>query len=453
MEATSKLAKFAHGLTFEALPAEVVFEAKLCLLDWLGVTLTGSKEPLVDILLDLAREEGGRPRASVIGRPEKVPLLQAALINGSSSHALDFDDVHGGLMGHPSVVVLPGLLALGENKGCSGTDLIAAFVAGFETACHVGLCQTRSHPARGWHPTATIGHFGAAAACANLLRLDVDRTVHALGIAGTQAAGLRGVFGTMCKPFHAGKASANGLYAALLAEKGFDSARDIIEAEFGFTRTFTPDGNPSCTMEGLGEDYQVLKVMFKRYASCFGTHPTIDAALAFRQEGLTVDDIESVHVVPYHGLYDVIKIMKPETGLEGKFSIPYTFAVAFVEGKAGEDCFTDSSVRNAEVNRLRDKVSMEKDETMPPNQSLVVLKTRDGRTMRKHVDVSQAMKNQEDKAEALQRKFYECATVVLKSDLVEELYKNVMNIEETRDVNAIIGLCTVPAEKHRRSGS
>jgi 2-methylcitrate dehydratase PrpD len=244
---------------------------------------------------------------------------------------------------------------------------MAAFVAGFEVACHIDFCQTRRHPARGWHPTGTIGHLGAAAACANLMNLDVEKTIYALGIAGTQAAGLRQVFGTMCKPFHAGKASMNGVLAALLAERGFTSSKDIIEGDFGFTKTFTPDGDLNCTLKGLGVDYQILDVMFKRYASCFGTHPTIDAALTFREEGLTAEDIESVHVVPYHGLYDVIKIMKPATGLEAKFSIPYTFAVAFVEGKAGEDRFTDSSVMNPEVLEVRDKVASEQLPGRPKN--------------------------------------------------------------------------------------
>jgi 2-methylcitrate dehydratase PrpD len=390
--------------------------------------------------MDVVKEEGGNSRASLIGRADKVSLLQAALINGAASHALDFDDVHEGLMGHPTVVVLPGLLALGEDRRCSGKDLITAFVAGFETACHVGLCQTRRHPVRGWHPTATIGHFGAAAACANLLNLDVEKTIYALGIAGTQAAGLRQVFGTMCKPFHAGKTSTNGLLGALLAEKGFNCSSAIVEGDYGFSKTFTPDGNLSYALEGLGDDYQILKVMFKRYASCFGTHPTIDAALAFRNEGVGADDIESVHVVPYHVLYDVIKIMKPTTGLEGKFSIPYTFAVAFVKGKAGEDSFTDSCLMDPGVIQVRDKVTMEKDENMPVNNSLVVLKTRDGRTLKKHVDVSKAMKNQEEKSEAVKMKFYECAGIVLSKNDVEALYQGVMTIDEAKDVTDVVRL-------------
>ena len=440
MGLTRKLAEFVSGLKYEDLPLEVILEAKLCVLDWFGVALSGSKEPLIDILLQVVREEGGNPRASVVGRSDKVSLQQAALVNGVSSHALDFDDVHTKMMGHPSVVVLPGLLALGESKACSGRDLIVAFVAGFETACHVGLCQTRKHGAHGWHPTATIGHFGAVAACANLLNLDIDTIGHAIGIAGTQAAGLRQVFGTMCKPLHAGKASMNGLFAAQLAQKGFTCSEKILEGKEGFTHTFTPDGDLAYAAEELGERYEILDVKFKRYASCFGTHPTIDAALALREGGLKPDDIESVHVTPFHGLYDAISIMKPSTNLEAKFSIPYTFAVAFVEGKAGEDNFLEKSIRNPEIVRIRDKVTMEKNENIPVNTSLIVVKTWDGRIIEKFADVNQVFKDSRKKEESLRNKFFNCATKVLSEGQSEDLYARIMELERIEDVGDVIKL-------------
>jgi len=439
---TRRLSEFISGLKYEDLPPEVVVEAKLCILDWFGVALSGSKEPLIDILLQVVREEGGNPCASIVGKSDKLSLQQAALVNGTSSHALDFDDVHGSMMGHPSVVVLPGALALGEYKKCSGEDLIAAFVAGFETVCHIGSCQTRNHGARGWHPTSTIGHFGAAAACANLLALDVDATVNALGIAGTQASGLRQVFGTMCKPLHAGKASMDGLFAAQLAERGFNSSQEIIEGKEGFTSTFTPDGNWAYTLEGLGERYQILDVMFKRYASCFGTHPTIDAALSFREEGLKPDDIASIHITPFHGLYNAISIMKPRTDLEGKFSASYTFALAFVKGRAGEDQFTERYLEDPEIIKIRDKVTMERSENMPPNNSLVVVKTQGGRTLEKHVDVNNILRDSNKKMKALEEKFFDCATRVLSKGQSETLYANIMGLEKIEDIRNIINLST-----------
>ena len=440
MGLTRKLAEFVSSLRYEDLPPEVISEVKFCVLDWFGVALSGSKEPLVDILLQVLMAEGGNTLASIVGRSEKVSLQQAALVNGSASHALDFDDVNTNMMGHPTVVVLPAPLALGEWKGCSGKDFMAAFVAGFETVCHVGLSQTRKHGARGWHPTATIGHFGAAAACANLLHLDSDATTASFGIAGTQAAGLRTSFGTMCKPLHAGKASMNGLLAAQLAEKGFTASQAILEEEEGFTHTFTPDGNVAYVPEGLGKRYEILDVKFKRYASCFGTHPSIDVALALREEGLKPDDIESVHAIPFHGLYDAISIMKPSTSLEGKFSLPYTFAAAFVEGRAGEEEFSEKSLKNPEIIKIRDKVTMEKDETIPVNTSHVVVKTRDGRTIERRADVNQVFKDSKKKEESLRNKFFGCATKVLSDGQSEDLYSSIMELETIEDLSSMINL-------------
>jgi len=220
MEITKALSEYIVKLKFSDLPKDVVEGAKLCFLDWLGVTLSGSKEPLTNILATVAEEQGGKPQATLIGRKKKASLLQAALINGAASHALDFDDVHLGMMGHPSAPVFPAILALGEWKKVSGEQFISAFIAGFEAECRVSSIVYPEHYLCGWHATGTLGHFGAAAACANLIGLTPSQTVYALGIAGTQASGIKQVFGTMCKPFHAGKAAMNGLLSALLAEKG-----------------------------------------------------------------------------------------------------------------------------------------------------------------------------------------------------------------------------------------
>ena len=219
MEVTKRLSEYIVNLKFSDLPRDVVKGAKLCFLDWLGVTLSGSKEPLTHILSAVAEEQGGKPQATLIGRKKKVSLLQAALINGGASHALDFDDVHLGMMGHPSAPVFPAILALGEWKKITGEQFISAFIAGFEAECRVSSIVYPEHYLCGWHATGTLGHFGAAAACANLLGLSPSQTVYALGIAGTQSSGIKQVFGTMCKPFHAGKAAMNGLLAALRRRK------------------------------------------------------------------------------------------------------------------------------------------------------------------------------------------------------------------------------------------
>src|SRR6516225_2515628 len=204
---TRVLAGSASTLDFDELSAPVRELARQCVLDYLGVALAGAQDPLVRILLDEMAEAGGSPQASIIGHSIRLPALSAALVNGSAAHALDYDDVNMAMPGHPSVAILPALVALAELKGSSGREVVTAFVAGYETACRIGAALQPGHYNLGFHSTGTVGTFGAAAACARLLGLDAEAAATALGIAGTQAAGLKSQFGTMCKPFHAGKAA------------------------------------------------------------------------------------------------------------------------------------------------------------------------------------------------------------------------------------------------------
>src|SRR5712671_2438249 len=204
---TRTLAQQTSAVTYDALPEPVRALARQCVLDYYGVALAGADDPLVRILLDEAEEAGGAGQASTIGSAARLPVLAAALVNGGMGHALDYDDVNLAMPGHPSVAILPGLLALAEARQSSGREVIAAFVAGYEIACRIGSALRPGHYNLGFHATGTVGAFGAAAACAYLLGLNTEATARALGIAGTQAAGLKSQFGTMCKPFHAGKAS------------------------------------------------------------------------------------------------------------------------------------------------------------------------------------------------------------------------------------------------------
>lgn len=207
---TKNITDFVAALRYENLPEPAVELAKHCFLDWLGVTIAGSREPLVGLLREQAEEEGGNPLCSLIGSGQKCAPSWAALINGAASHALDFDDVVSAMGGHPSVPVFPALVASADIHQTSGQAFITAFIAGFETECRVGTLAAPEHYARGFHATGTVGTFGAAAACAHLYQLDSNAWQIAFGLAAAQAAGLKCMFGTMTKPFHAGKAAANG---------------------------------------------------------------------------------------------------------------------------------------------------------------------------------------------------------------------------------------------------
>ena len=279
---TRTLAERASAVSYNALPDDVRALARQCVLDYYGVALAGADDPLVTILLDELTEAGGNPQASLIGHAARLPMLSAALVNGAIGHALDYDDVNLAMPGHPSVAILPGLLALAETRRSSGRDVIAAFVAGYETACRIGSALRPGHYDLGFHATGTVGCFGAAAACARLLGLDAEATARALGIAGTQAAGLKSQFGTMCKPFHAGKASHNGLLAARLAARGFSSRPDMVECEQGFALTHGPDFRPERALADPPGGFHILANLFKYHAACYLTHGPIETARAVR---------------------------------------------------------------------------------------------------------------------------------------------------------------------------
>ena len=281
---THALAEQARTLSLADLPGDVRTLARQCVLDYVACTLAGAREELTDILLAEATEQGGAPVATVIGHGVRLPVLSAALVNGAASHALDFDDVNLAMTGHPSVVLLSALLALAEERGSSGRDVLTAFVAGYELQCRLGLLLAPGHyNTLGFHATGTLGSFGAAAACAHLLGLGEEKFATALGIAGTQAAGLKSMFGTMCKPLHAGKAAYHGLLAARLAQRGFTSRSDVLECAQGFARTHSPDFNPAAALAEPPGGFHIRNNLFKYHAACYMTHAPIEAARRLRE--------------------------------------------------------------------------------------------------------------------------------------------------------------------------
>lgn len=388
---THEVAARAAATRFEDLPDDVVELARQCLLDWFGVTLAGSAEEcaqlLVDDLIDGRGGSGGG--ASVIGRECRLSMLEAATVNGTASHALDFDDVNQAMIGHPSVPVLAGLLALAEHVGADGRGLVAAFVAGYEAECQVGRAVGVDHYQIGFHATATVGTFGAAAACARLLGLDADRTATALGIAATEAAGLKSMFGTMCKPFHAGRASAAGLGAARLAARGFTAAAAAIETEQGFAETHAAGFDPARGLREAPRGWWLRENLFKYHAACFQTHSSIEGLRRLRDaERLTVEQVRGVTIHADPMQMRMCAIPEPTTGLEAKFSLRHTAAMVL----AGRDTsapasFDDDDAFDDVVLSLRERVTVTADRD-PGGPTPVDLIVAGGRTLTASHDVS-----------------------------------------------------------------
>ena len=359
---TRAIVRRTRTLRHADLPDEVRALARQCVQDTLAVALAATDDELVRILRAELEEAGGTPQASVWGSTLRLPAGAAALLNGTMGHALDYDDVNLAMPGHPSAAILPAVLALGEARGASGAEVITAFVVGYETACRIGRAIAPGHyDGLGFHATGTVGTFGAAAGCAHLLGLDEETTLHALGIAATQAAGLKSMFGTMCKPMHAGKAAQNGLLAAKLAARGFIARPDSLECIQGFAATHSPDFHPEAALADPAGGFHIRANLFKYHAACYLTHAGIEAARRLRgQPGVTAERIAAITLRVDASTDRVCNIATPRTGLEAKFSHRLTAAMALAGLETSRlDMFSADIAADPTVVALRDKVSIE----------------------------------------------------------------------------------------------
>ncbi len=355
--ATRILARYTATSRFETLPAAVVHEALRALVNWAGCAIGASAHPTVEIAWNALRPFAGATQATLLGRSERTDILHAALVNGISSHVLDFDDTHPDTLVHPSGPVASAVLALAEWRHASGADLVNAFVAGVEVECRVARAVLPAHYDIGWHITATAGVFGAAAASARLLGLNQERSTWALGLAATQAAGLREMFGSMAKSLHPGRAAQNGLAAALMAEAGFTSAESAIEGQRGFAHVLSTTVDIAKCVDGLGERYDLLANTYKPYACGLVIHPAIDACIRLRnQAGVRAADVVRIDLKVHPLTIELTGKKTPRTGLEGKFSVFHSAAVALIDGAGGEAQYADARVNAPDVVALRGKV-------------------------------------------------------------------------------------------------
>jgi len=443
MGSTERLAEFIVNLTFKNIPKEVIDQAKKCLLDWLGVTLGGANYPIANILTEFAGDIGGREQATILGKGIRTNILNAALANGAISHVLDFDDTHTGSLCHVSSPIMPVIFSLGEYKHINGMDCIAAFVSAFETSARIGMAMGPDHYHAGWHATSTLGRLGATAAAGKLLGLNQEEMRHALGIGATQAGGFQIVFGTMCKPFHPGKAAMDGILAAMLAKKGIDSHKDILEAKKGFCEMFSKDVDFIKVTEGLGEEYQILNNTFKPYASCLLTHPSIDAALDLKNtHNISIQDIKKVegHVAPL--VMNVAGKKNPKAALEGKFSIYYCIAVALAEGEVGEDKFTDQRMHDEMLSNLQKLISIEVDTKFDNTTAELTIKTRKGSSYTQKVLTPRGDPRNPLSFSQLEQKFKILAGMVLSEEKIERLITHFQRLEKLEDMSRLIPLCS-----------
>src|SRR5689334_4048704 len=387
---TAELAKRATALAWRDFPDDLIERTKQCLLDWFAVTVAGAQEELTDILVREAIEDGAKGTASLVGRGEKTLPSTAALINGAASHALDYDDVNFAMHGHPTVTVVPALLALGEQKKASGRLLVESFVAGYETAGRIGLLVEPSHYAKGFHATATVGSFSATAAAGRMLGLDDKQLAVAFGIAATQAAGLKSNFGTMCKPLHAGTASEHGLRSARLAAKGFTARGDSLECDQGFARSQSDHLEIESALAEPPQGWHLRNNLFKHHASCYLTHSPIECAKDIRlKSNFPPERVKKIVLRIEPGADKVCNIPHPTTGLEAKFSLRQTVAMALTGvDTANVESYSAAITQEPRIKALRDKIEVSLQPSVAHSVAELAIQLDDGTTLEARHDSS-----------------------------------------------------------------
>ena len=371
MSLTRDLGRFVSDVSFARLPAEAIDVARTGFIDCIATMIAGAPDPAPQLLRNALQPKDGE--ASLYFGGERAPAPDAAWINGTAGHALDYDDV-ASLRGHPSTVLVPAILAEGEALGASGRDMLAAYVAGYETWAELAWRDPGHHHRKGWHPTGIFGPIGAAGACASLRRLEPRQASHALALAASQSSGIMANFGTMTKPFHAGRSAHSGVIAARLAELGFTASPDALEHPQGFLSAVSPAGevDRETPARGLGSEWKIVKYRLgiKKYPACYCTHRALDAMLELlARRPLRPEDIDwiTVSLSDTHAL--ILRNHRPQTGLEAKFSIEFAMAAAVIARRAGLAEYTDGFVRRPEVQALMGKVAIETNQNYDPEVS------------------------------------------------------------------------------------
>ncbi|MBG05047.1 MAG: MmgE/PrpD family protein [Rhodospirillaceae bacterium] len=429
-DVTRQLATYASDLSYARLSDKARTVGKHALLDWLAVTLAGGQEPLVAILRDEAATEGLGSQATLLGLGARGSVGQAALINGAAGHALDYDDVHPSVGGHPTVPVAPVALALSERDSKSGTDLLTALIAGIETEARVG-CLIGDARDNGWHQTSTVGVFGGAAAAASLLGLDAEKTIQAFGIAGTQAAGVMASFGTMCKPLHAGMAAESGLRAAEWAARGFTGASDILEHERGFAATHGLRFDAEAALAGMGETFFCEDILFKHHAACYGTHSAIECAQLIRKNpAFDLDKIEKVEIRVHTRITHMCDIPAPTDGLGIKFSLRMTMALALSgEPTSALHVYSEEHAARPDLVAIRDKVTSVVDDRYGYRGAGVTVHLSDGTAIHEDFDVAVPESDLTVQEAKLTEKFLSLAEPVIGDHHAQEVLGIVLNLE------------------------
>ena len=444
-----RMAMFVAQLGIDALPDDVVEHAKLCILDTIGCGLYGSTLPWTTIVREALSDVDTGDCSVVWGTAQSLSPPHAALVNGTAVHAFELDDLHAQSIVHPGSMVLPAALAAASTvKGVDGGRLLVALVAGYEIAARVGMSMGAAHLLAGWHPTGTHGTLGAAAAAGSILGLDSGQMRNAFGTAGSQSAGLMAAqYESMVKRLHAGRAAQSGLYAALLAQRGFIGIADLFEADYGgYGTTFSPHFEPRVLTEGLGRDWEVRRVGFKAY-SCNGScHPTVDVLRHFKfNENLRVEDVRQLDVyVSRATLKHVGWPYVPSTVTTAQMNLAYIAAVTLADGDAFVEQFTPQRVVDPTLIELASRVHVHADPDVDVlgdsarHRTRVSVTLRSGRVLTETRDGARGGIRDPLTRDEIVNKYRRLASTVLDDEAVGRLENCVLALEQIRDIAQLV---------------
>jgi 2-methylcitrate dehydratase PrpD len=437
---TQALAQFVATHPSRGWSDAVEHEAHRTLLNWLGCAVGAAHHESTAAALAAVQVLQPAPQAAVLGRSERVDIGSAALVNGISSHTFDFDDTHLKTIIHPAGPVASAILALAEHSGASGRQLIDALVLGIDVSCRLGNLVYPEHYDRGWHITGSTGMLGAAAGCARLLGLDAQRTQMAIGIAASQPVGLREQFGSMTKPLHPGAAARAGLMSALMAQHGYTASPRALEAPRGWAQVVSTKCAWNEATDELGQRFEISFNTYKPFACGIVIHPSIDACVQLREQGVRAEDIERIELKVHSLVLELTGKKEPADGLQAKFSVYHGCAAGLLFGRAGEEEFSDAIVTRPDVVALRRKVVATVDDAIAEESADVTAVLTDGRRI--HIFVKDAIGSmQRPLTDAmLDAKFHHLADPVLGAARAADLVAACRAIASAPDVRALAAL-------------
>jgi 2-methylcitrate dehydratase PrpD len=445
---TQAIAEFAAGTRDDRIPATAVTLAKRLVLDSLGVTLAGSLEPGGRIIADYVEAQGGAPQCAIAGRALRTSPSLAALANATMAHGLNYDDISVTWLGHPSSVLVPAILALGTQLRVSGRQAITAYVVGWEVGAAVGRAIRHNVHEAGWHSAGIIGAIASAAACANLMGLDVSRTRTTLGISASMAAGVYVNRGTDTKPLHVGNAARSGIMAADLADRGFTAAADVFDGPGNLCLTVAgPECDQSTMLHGLGSEWDIVSPggSIKLHACSGASQYCVDALLDLvRETGLSPAQIDHIECHVPRGVPEILVYAQPTTGLEAKFSMQYALAAALLDGRVGITQFTDAAVRRPQARALMAKVGY----VHPPDATAttaeivaephsVVVHLNDGSVLHRACRFFRGRAENPLTNDELRAKFHDCAAPVLSPAARDRLIEQVDRLDALDNLDSL----------------